>query len=113
LIGPTEHSAFRERLTVNYGLGWSVDGNLNYDLSKPALLAPILGADGLGPTQRQWKNFAPALGPAWSPSSNGKTLIRAGAGIFYGLLNSFTLDIERAALGPPGFGRQHFPEVRF
>ena len=25
-----------QRLTINYGLGWSVDRNLNYDLSKPA-----------------------------------------------------------------------------
>src|SRR5262245_52923665 len=40
------------RLTVNYGLGWNIDCNLNYDLAKPALLAPILGADGLGPTRK-------------------------------------------------------------
>jgi hypothetical protein len=97
------------RLTLNYGLGWSIDGNLNYDLRKPALLAPILGADGLGPARKQWKNFSPALGLAWTPSSNGKTVVRAGAGLFYGLLNSFTLDIERAALGRPGLGRQTFP----
>jgi hypothetical protein len=99
----------QERLTLNYGLGWSIDGNLNYDLPKPPLLAPILGADGLGPTRKQWKNFSPALGLAWTPSSNAKTVIRGGAGLFYGLLNSFTLDAERAALGPPGRGRQTFP----
>ena len=55
------------RLTVNYGLGWSIDRNLNYDLTKPALLAPILGADGLGPTRKQWKNFSPVVGLAWAP----------------------------------------------
>ena len=97
------------RLTLNYGLGWSVDRNLNYDLAKPPLLAPILGTDGLGPTRKQWRNFSPALGLAWTPSSSGKTVVRAGAGLFYGLLNSFTLDAERAALGPPGAGRQSFP----
>jgi hypothetical protein len=101
--------SIHHRLTVNYGLGWSVDRNLNYDLSKPALLTPILGAGGLGPTRKEWKNFSPALGLVWAPSSNGKTVIRAGAGLFYGLLNSFTLDVERAALGPPGLGRQTFP----
>ncbi len=97
-----------ERLTLNYGLGWSLDGNLNYDLSKPALLAPILGAGGLGPTRKQWKNFSPMLGLAWAPSSNGKTVVRAGAGIYYGLTNLLGPDAERAALGPPGLGRQSF-----
>ncbi len=99
----------QERLTLNYGLGWSIDGNLNYDLRKPPLLAPILGANGLGPTRKQWKNFSPALGLAWTPSSSAKTVVRGGGGLFYGLLNSFTLDAERAALGPPGRGRQTFP----
>jgi hypothetical protein len=101
----------QQRLTVNYGVGWSLDRDLNYDLTKPPFLAPILGAGGLGPTRKQWRNFSPVLGLAWSPSSNGKTVVRAGAGLFYGLLNSFTLDAERAALGPAGLGRQTFPGV--
>jgi hypothetical protein len=97
------------RLTLNYGLGWNIDRNLNYDLSKPALLAPILGSDGLGPTRKEWKNFSPLLGVAWSPSSNGKTVIRAGAGIFYDFLFYLGLDDERALLGPPGLGQQTIP----
>lgn len=97
------------RLTVNYGLGWSIDRNLNYDLSKPALLAAILGPDGLGPTRKEWKDFSPLLGLAWSPSSNGKTVIRAGAGIFYDFLFYMGLDDERALLGPPGLGQQTIP----
>src|SRR5262245_5398135 len=94
------------RLTVNYGLGWNIDSNLNYDLAKPALLAPILGADGLGPTRKQWKNFSPLLGLTWTPWRDGKTVIRAGAGIFYDFLFPPFLDSERALLGPPGLGRQ-------
>src|SRR5262245_711637 len=94
------------RLTVNYGLGWNIDRNLNYDLAKPALLAPILGADGLGPTRKQWKNLSPLLGLAWTPWRDGKTVIRAGAGIFYDFLFPSFLDNERALLGPPGLGRQ-------
>jgi hypothetical protein len=94
------------RLTLNYGLAWNVDRNQNYDLAKPALLAPILGADGLGPTHKQWKNFSPSLGLAWSPSRDGRTVIRAGAGIFYDFLFQPNLDSERALLGPPGFGQQ-------
>jgi hypothetical protein len=102
------HDTWRlhQRATINYGLGWSIDRNLNYDLAKPALLAPILGADGLGPTRKQWKNFSPVLGLAWAPSSNGKIVIRAGGGIFYDFLFGQNLDAERALLGRPGLGRQ-------
>src|SRR6185503_12094824 len=96
------------RLNLNYGLGWSIDRNLNYDLAKPALLAPILGAGGLGPTRKQWKNFSPVLGLAWAPWRDGKTVFRTGAGIFYDFLFNPILDIERALLGPPGSGRQSF-----
>ncbi len=93
------------RLTVNYGLGWSIDHNLNYDLTRPALLAPILGADGLGPPRKNWKRFSPVLGLTLTPWRDGKTVVRAGAGHFYDFLfNSF--DAERVLLGPPGLGRQ-------
>jgi outer membrane receptor protein involved in Fe transport len=55
-----------ERLTLTYGLAWMVDGYKNYDLTKPAYLSPILGlgAGGLGPTRKNWKNFSPSLGLA-------------------------------------------------
>jgi hypothetical protein len=96
----------RERLTINYGLGWSIDRNLNYDLTKPALLAPILGDAGLGPTRKEWKNFSPTFGIAWTPSRNGKSVVRAGAGIFYDFQFLAYLDNERALLGPSGLGRQ-------
>jgi Carboxypeptidase regulatory-like domain len=97
----------RHGLNVNYGLGWEIDRDLNYDLPKPPLLAPLLGAGGLGPPQRSWTNFSPVLGLAWSPML--KTVIRAGAGLYYEPLTSPGLDAERAALGPPGLGRQTFP----
>ncbi len=102
------HNTWRlpSRLTVNYGLGWSIDQYQNYDLAKPALLAPILGADGLGPTRKQWKNFSPVLGLAWAPRREGKTVVRAGVGKFYDFLFGFLPDNERALLGPPGSGRQ-------
>jgi hypothetical protein len=98
----------KPRLTINYGLGWSVDRNLNYDLKKPALLAPILGADGLGATRRRWNNFSPVLGFSWSPRRDAKTVIRGGAGYYYDFLFfNAVLDAERATLGPPGSGRQN------
>jgi hypothetical protein len=96
------------RLTVNYGLGWSIDRGLNYDLKKPVLLTPILGADGLGPTRKRWTNFSPVLGFSWSPWRDAKTVIRGGAGYYYDFLFfNASLDAERAALGPPGLGRQN------
>ena len=97
------------RLTVTYGLGWAFDGVLNNDLHKPNLLAPLLGADGLGPTRHNLTNFSPASGLVWTLSSDGNTVVRAAAGRYYrahGLTSS--MDTERAALGPPG-GRQLFP----
>jgi hypothetical protein len=95
------------RLTVNYGLGWDLDRDRNYDLRKPSLFVPLLGADGLGPPRRSWTDFSPVAGITWSPAS--KTVVRAGAGIYYEPLASQGLDAERAALGPPGLGRQTFP----
>src|SRR5262249_3830698 len=100
-----------QRSTLNYGLGWSVNGNLNHDLHKPPLLAPLLGAGGLGPTRKQMKNFSPVLGLAWAPFSDRKTVIRAGAGIFYDFLVSAPQDPERATLGPPGLGRTNVPST--
>lgn len=98
----------RPRLTANYGLGWSIDRDLNYDLRKPPLLAPLLGNGGLGPPRKSWRNFSPVAGLAWAPASLAKMVIRAGAGLYYEPLTSPGLDAERATLGPPGLGRQLF-----
>lgn len=98
-----------DRVTLTYGLGWGFDGLSNDDLQKPALLAPVLGGDGLGPRRANWANFSPVAGIVWTPSFDRRTVIRAGAGRFYrphGLTSS--LDAERVALGPPGVGRQNF-----
>src|SRR5215472_8467571 len=95
-----------ERLTLNYGLAWMADGYKNYDLTKPAYLAPILGAGGLGPTRRNWKNFSPSLGLAWAPSRDKKMVIHAGAGIYYDYFFQYQIDTERALFGPPTSGRK-------
>jgi hypothetical protein len=100
---------WHENLTLNYGLAWMVDGYKNYDLTKPEFLAPILGKGGLGPTRKQWKNFSPSLGLAWAPTSDRKTVIHAGAGIYYDFFFQNQIDAERAVLGPAGSGRQTIP----
>jgi hypothetical protein len=92
-------------LTVNFGLGWQHESNvLNHDLSKPALLAPIYGSD-LGPTKKNYKNFSPAAGFAWSVGKGVRPMvIRGGAGIFYDTQLGWWRLGERAVAG--GSGRQ-------
>ena len=102
------------RLTLIYGLAWSYESNLlNYDLTKPQYLQPILGANGLGHEQNRDNNFSPALGFAWSPGHDNKTVIRGGAGIYYDTMNLEVRLLERAALGPLGTGRALLPDSLF
>jgi hypothetical protein len=91
-------------LTVNFGLGWQHESNvLNHDLPKPAYLAPIYGSD-LSPTKKNYKNFSPAVGFAWSIGRERPTVIRGGAGIFYDTQLGWWRLGERAVIG--GSGRQ-------
>lgn len=94
------------RFTLNYGLAYTYDSNdKNYDLTRPAYLEPILGPNGLGAPQHDNLDFSPALGFAWQPTRDSKTVIRGGAGIYYDPMELTIRLIERAALGPAGTGR--------
>jgi Carboxypeptidase regulatory-like domain len=94
----------RSDLTINYGLGWEHETNvMNYDLQRPAYLAPLYGSD-LSPTKKQYKNFAPAAGLAWTLPTAKPTVIRAGGGIFYDTQLAWWRLGERAVIG--GSGRQ-------
>ena len=90
--------------TLNYGLGWEFESNvLNYDLQRPAFLAPLYGSD-LTPPNKQYKNFSPAAGFAYALNTKRATVIRGGAGIFYDTQLGWWRLGERAVLG--GSGRQ-------
>ena len=47
-----------------------------------------------------WDNFAPRIGFAWQPTSNGRLVVRAGAGYFYNVLGGH--DIARFDLVESG-----------
>jgi hypothetical protein len=98
------------RLTLNYGLGWNYESNLlNHDLSKPAYLAPILGANNLAAPQHYYKDFSPVIGFAYSPFKSGNTVVRGGFGIYYDSMELWKRLDERAYIGPIGNGRYPLP----
>jgi hypothetical protein len=90
-----------DRLSLYIGDAWKVRPNLTLTLGLRYMrdtgrtdsdLPPIPALDqfnnqfysGLGNRVAQPnKNFAPQVGVAWDPRGNGKTVIRAGIGLFY------------------------------
>jgi hypothetical protein len=95
----------RRNLTFIYGLRYQRDtGRTDSDIApipcselSPSLAAPLAAAGtpctgdilnlygaGLGNRVRQPnQNFGPQIGIAWDPSKQGKTVFRAGIGLFY------------------------------
>jgi len=98
----------RPGFTVSFGASYTFESNLqNYDLAKGAFLAPIEGI--AGKPSRYRGNIAPAGGFAWDIGNKGKTVIRAGAGMYYDTVLFVTRLTERAIIGPAGNGRSELP----
>ncbi len=99
--------------TLNYGLAWNFESTLvNRDLDKPKYLAPLYGSD-LSPTDNNYNNFSPSLGFAWNVGGDNKTVVRAGAGIYWETELLWRRLQERAFIGPRGNGRIQFPSTGF
>jgi Carboxypeptidase regulatory-like domain len=73
----------RPNINLSYGLGYFRDtGRTDSDLPRIPVLNEF--GSGLGERIRQPNtNLAPQIGITWDPAKNGKTVIRAGGGLFY------------------------------
>jgi Carboxypeptidase regulatory-like domain len=90
-LGPDNRTALyigdswkiRSNLTLTPGLRWVRDtGRTDSDL--PAIPELNAAFPGYGNRVRQPNtNFAPQMGLAWDPKGDGKTVFRAGAGLYY------------------------------
>jgi len=101
----------RPNFTLNYGLAWSFESNLlNFDMNRPAYLAPLYGSD-LTPPNNNDHNFSPSIGFNWSPWKNNKTTVHGGFGIYYDTAQLYQRLQERSEIGPVGNGRIVEPQT--
>jgi Carboxypeptidase regulatory-like domain len=98
------------RLTVNYGLRW--EAQIEPDVLTPpdqVFYAPFIGQTrngqlfpSNGKIPSDWKMFQPRLGMAWDIDGDGRSLLRASAGVFYARVPGLVLAGTRNTNGSIG-----------
>ena len=76
------------KLSLNFGVRYTYHGVLHDDHNNITTFVPGQGfagpGNGLGSLYpKDWNNFAPRFGFAYTPARNGKTVIRGAWGMFY------------------------------
>ena len=97
-------------LNVQYGLRWEAQIEPDSITSPDQVFyAPFIGktvkgqtfpSDGKIPSDR--KMWQPRFGMAWNPNGDGRSVLRASAGIFYGRVPGLTLASSRSTNGSRG-----------
>jgi Carboxypeptidase regulatory-like domain len=86
---------WRPKVTFNLGLRWDYFGVIDEERKRFSNFDPVNGlvlegTNGLDKLYNSdWNNFSPRLGVAWDLNGKGKTVVRAGWGLFY---DSFSQD---------------------
>jgi hypothetical protein len=102
---------FTPRLTVNVGMRWDYYGVVKEknNLFSNFLVDPVtgtgtltqVGSSGLSRLyEPDYKDFSPRASIAWDATGKGKTVIRAGAGLFY---DAFSQDMVLGHLPYPAY----------
>jgi hypothetical protein len=115
------------RFTLNLGLRWDVqqaptdpqDKEATFEFGVQSKVLPstvptgllVVGDPGVGRgiVATPWTHFSPRLGLAWDPFGNGKTSVRAAAGMFYGSVSGN--EWNTTSNFQPFAVRQQFPNV--
>ena len=80
---------WRSDFTLNAGVRWDYFGVIDERDRKLSNFDPVRGLVQVGSPglprlyDRDWNNFSPRLGLAWNLHGTGKTVVRAGWGLFY------------------------------
>jgi hypothetical protein len=80
---------WRPNVTFNLGLRWDYFGVIGEKNNLLSNFSPTAGLVQVGSPEfsrlynRDWNNFSPRLGLAWNVKGDGKTVVRAGWGLFY------------------------------